>query len=79
MMGDNIIQALDRGERCWITFKSMTSDAEYTHLYEGSCYPSNGDKLLVVNVDTKELEDIEKASIIGWQRSPVPGWGFEAP
>ena len=69
MMVDNIIEALDAGDKCWITFKSMTSDTKYTRLYEGSCYPSNGDKMLVVNVETKELEDIEKKTIIEWQRS----------
>jgi hypothetical protein len=79
MMVDNILKALDKGDECWITFRSMTSDTEHTHLYKGSRYPSNGDKLLVVNVRTKELEDIQKESIIGWQRSPVPGWGFEDP
>ena len=67
-MTENIIEALDRGERCWITFKSMTSDTEHTHLYKGSCYPSNGDKMLVVNVETEELEDIEKSSIISWTK-----------
>ena len=67
-MADDIVQALDGGAMCWITFKSMTSDTEHTHLYKGSCYPSNGDKMLVVNVETEELEDIEKISIISWTK-----------
>ena len=66
MMVDNLIKALDREGKCWITFESMTSDTEHTNLYEKSGLPSKGDKLIVVNVKTGALEDIDKESIIGW-------------
>jgi len=66
MMVDNLIKTLDREGKCWITFKSMTSDTEHTNLYEKSGLPSKGDKLIVVNAKTKALEDIDKESIIGW-------------
>ena len=73
MMIDNIIRALDVDGKCWITFKSMTSDAQHTHLYEKSGLPSKGDKLIVVNADTRALEDIEKKSIFGWSKfEPFP-------
>ena len=73
MMIDNIIRALDVDGKCWITFKSMTSDAQHTHLYEKSGLPSKGDKLIVVNADTRALEDIEKTSIFGWSKfEPFP-------
>ena len=72
-MIDNIIRALDVDGKCWITFKSMTSDAQHTHLYEKSGLPSKGDKLIVVNAETRALEDIEKKSIFGWSKfEPFP-------
>ena len=73
MMIDNIIRALDIDGKCWITFKSMTSDAQYTYLYEKSGLPCKGNKLRVVNAETSALEDIEKESIFGWSKfEPFP-------
>ena len=69
MMVDNILKVLEEDEKCWITFKSMTSTAEYTHLYRKSDFPSKGNKLVVINAETGTLEDIEKDSIIRWGRA----------
>ena len=69
MMVDNILRVLEEDDKCWITFKSMTSNAEHTHLYRKSIFPSNGNKLIVINVETERVEDLEKESIIRWGRA----------
>jgi len=69
MMVDNILRVLEEDGKCWITFKSMTSNAEHTHLYRKSIFPSKGNKLIVINVETEKLEDLEKESIIRWGRA----------
>ncbi len=69
MMVDNILRVLEEDDKCWITFKSMTSNAEHTHLYRKSGLPSKGNKLIVINVETEKLEDLEKESIIRWGRA----------
>ena len=69
MIVDNILKVLEEDDKCWITFKSMTSNAEHTHLYRKSTFPSNGNKLIVINVETERVEDLEKDSIIRWGRA----------
>ena len=69
MIVDNILKVLEEDDKCWITFKSMTSNAEHTHLYRKSIFPSNGNKLIVINVETERVEDLEKESIIRWGRA----------
>jgi|AOAMet1_04_M0_20_1038515.scaffolds.fasta_scaffold57435_1 hypothetical protein len=69
MMVDNILTVLEEDDKCWITFKSMTSNAEHTHLYRKSGLPSKGNKLIVINVETDTFEDLEKDSIIRWGRA----------
>lgn len=79
-MVDNILKVLEEDEKCWITFKSMTSNAEHTHLYKKSGFPSKGNKLIVINVETDKLEDLEKDSIIRWGRTDfAPKWGNDIP
>jgi hypothetical protein len=71
MMVDNILEILEEDDKCWITFKSMTSSTEHTRLYRKSGLPSKGNKLIVINAETSAFEDIEKESIVSWRRADL--------
>lgn len=65
---DNIVRMMQRDGLVWIRFKSMNSDKSYKKLYK-PCDATplhRGNKLVVIDAETGEYEDIEKSTIIGW-------------
>ena len=68
IMVTHIVNMIQRDGFVWIRFRSMNSNRSYKKLYK-PCDATpfhKGDKLVVVDAETGEYEDIEKSTIVGW-------------